>query len=152
VLWVIDGDGLRVEANDTAEEIRLADIDAPERDQSYGWQATLELIDLVRDREILVTPRDVDHYGRIVADIEIDGRNVSRELVGRGAAWFNSKYARDETLYRVEQSARDARRGLWALPVGQRVEPWVWRKARAAQKDSHESGKPVGGKDSIESR
>lgn len=133
VIWVTDGDSLRVMMRDQDTEIRVADVDAPERDQPYGWQSKLQLIDLVRDRDVLIVPRDVDRYGRVVAYVWVDDVNVNRELVSRGAAWFYPQYARNEALYGVEQQARDAKRGLWALPLQQRVEPWEWRK-RANQR------------------
>ena len=83
---------------------------------------------MVRDREVLIVPRDVDRYGRIVARIHVNGVDVCRELVARGAAWFYPEYAEDESLFVVEEEARDAKRGLWALPPEDRVEPWVWRQ------------------------
>ena len=132
VAWVIDADSLRAEVKGSIMEIRLADIDAPERDQPYAWQATLELIDMLRDREILIVPRDVDRYGRIVARIHVNGIDVCRELVARGAAWFYPEYAEDESLFLVEEEARDVSRGLWALPVEERIEPWEWRRRQRA--------------------
>jgi endonuclease YncB( thermonuclease family) len=53
---------------------------------------------------------------------------VNAELVKRGAAWFYSEFAYSAALYDVEQEARTAKRGLWALPLKDRIEPWVWRK------------------------
>jgi hypothetical protein len=38
--------------------------------------------------------------------------------------------------YDVENSARDARLGLWALPKAVLVEPWVWRKMSAEEHDA----------------
>ena len=55
-------------------------------------------------------------------------------MVKRGAAWFYPEFARSEALYDVEQQARDAQRGLWALPLQDRIEPWEWRK-RAARRN-----------------
>lgn len=49
------------------------------------------------------------------------------EMVRRGAGWFDPEYAKDEELYIVENAARDAKSGLWALPPEKRIEPWVWR-------------------------
>jgi endonuclease YncB( thermonuclease family) len=57
--------------------------------------------------------------------------DVNREMIRRGAAWFDSQYARDQSLYDDELDARDAKRGLWALPLTSRVEPWVWRRRKA---------------------
>lgn len=128
LLWVTDGDSLRVSMRGRDSEIRLADVDAPEREQPYGWQAKLRLIDLVRDQDLLIVPRDVDQYGRIVAWVWAGNTLVNRELIASGAAWFFARYAEDDAFYHVERQAREARRGLWSLPVEKRKEPWVWRK------------------------
>jgi endonuclease YncB( thermonuclease family) len=54
-----------------------------------------------------------------------------------GAITHTEEYARhkfgrstrchDPELYRLEREAREAHRGLWALPEAQRVPPWEWR-------------------------
>lgn len=128
LIWVTDGDSLRVLVKGRDMEVRLADVDAPEREQPHGWESKLQLIDLVRGKHVVLAPRDVDHYGRVVARVWVGDIDVNRELVRRGAAWFYPEYAEDETLYRDEQDARNAKRGLWALPLAKRMEPWEWRR------------------------
>ena len=132
-----DGDTLRAKIQGVVMEFRLADIDAPEIDQPYGTRATAELRELTRGKSLTIVFRDVDRYGRVVGEIWIDSLQVNRELVARGAAWFYPQFARDDALFAIEQQARDARRGLWVLPVADRTEPWVWRerKRAAAQSD-----------------
>jgi endonuclease YncB( thermonuclease family) len=130
VRWVTDGDTLHVDVRGRSMEIRLAEVDAPEREQPYGWQAKLALIDLVRDRQVRVVPYDVDRYGRVVAHVYVDAKEAGAELVRQGAAWFYAEYANSESLYELEQVARAGRVGLWALPPAERIEPWQWRKER----------------------
>jgi endonuclease YncB( thermonuclease family) len=113
-------------------EFRLAGIDAPESDQPYGRRAAAELRDLVKGRQITVVFEDVDRYGRIVGEVWVDSLSINRELVARGAAWFYPQFARDDTLFQIEEEARNARRGLWALPADERIELWVWRERRRA--------------------
>ena len=58
-----------------------------------------------------------------------DGRNLNRELVNAGLAWWYRQYARnDRELERMEAEARKAKRGLWAdlNPVP----PWEWRRSK----------------------
>ncbi len=43
-------------------------------------------------------------------------------------AWFDSASAPDNLLVSNEDEAREAKRGLWALPLEERVPPWEWRK------------------------
>lgn len=136
LISVADGDSFRARIQGVAMEFRLYAIDAPERDQAYARQSREALQSLLGKHEIVMVFIDIDRYGRIIADVWANERHVNRELVARGAAHFYPEYARDNALYEVEQEARDARRGLWNLPLAQRVEPWVWRERKRASKQS----------------
>ena len=125
---VIDGDSLVAKIQGVAMEIRLAEIDAPELEQPHGRAAKQELAVLAAGQQLVILPLDTDRYGRTVAHVWNGTTHLNAELVKRGAAWFYSDYARTEALYEVEQEARNAKRGLWALPLQDRVEPWVWRE------------------------
>jgi micrococcal nuclease len=61
--------------------------------------------------------KDYDRYGRTVADLILpDGRNLNREIVKAGFAWWYRKYApRDREIEALESDARAAKRGLWIL-------------------------------------
>jgi endonuclease YncB( thermonuclease family) len=127
---VRDGDTLEVKVQGVVMEFRLAEVDAPESVQPYGKQARLELLTLVREANLVLVPIDTDRYGRTVAFVWRSELCINRELVRRGAAWFYDEYAKSNALFQVEEEARNARRGLWALPKASRVEPWVWRRER----------------------
>jgi endonuclease YncB( thermonuclease family) len=124
---VKDGDSLVVKIQGVQMDFRLAQIDAPELGQPYGRNAKQELMSLAAGRQLVLMPIDTDRYGRTVAHVWNGNAHLNTELVKRGAAWFYSEFARGKQLYDVEQEARDAKRGLWALPLKDRVEPWVWR-------------------------
>jgi endonuclease YncB( thermonuclease family) len=126
-----DGDSLVAKVQGVAMEIRLAEIDSPELDQPYGRDAKQALVSLASGRQLVIMPLDTDRYGRTVAHVWNGDTHLNAEMVKRGAAWFYSEYARSAMLYEVEQEARTAKRGLWALPLNERIEPWRWReKAR----------------------
>ena len=125
---VKDGDSLVAKVQGVAMEIRLAEIDAPEIAQPYGRTAKQELASLASGQQLVIMPIDTDRYGRTVAHVWNGSTHLNAELVKRGAAWFYSEYASTEALYDVEQEARNAKRGLWALPLQDRLEPWEWRK------------------------
>jgi micrococcal nuclease len=56
--------------------------------------------------------------------------NLIQELVKQGWCWWHKKYAPGDTvLGGLEQTAREAKKGLWADP--QPVPPWVYRKVRS---------------------
>jgi endonuclease YncB( thermonuclease family) len=127
LLRVTDGDTLRVKVQGVAMDFRLSQIDAPEKDQPYGNEAREQLMQLVGGQQLVLVPFDTDRYGRTVADVWVGNRNVNRELVRSGSAWFYDEFAKDATLHDIEQQARAAKRGLWALPPAKRIEPWRWR-------------------------
>lgn len=130
---VKDGDSLIVKVQGVAMDFRLADVDAPELDQPYGPRAKQELMSLASGRQLVIVPVDTDRYGRTVAHVWNGNIYLNAEMVERGAAWFYSRFARGPALYAIEQEARNAKRGLWVLPLKERVEPWVWRERKRAR-------------------
>jgi endonuclease YncB( thermonuclease family) len=127
---VTDGDTLRAKVQGVAMDFRLAHVDAPERSQPYGVEAREELLRLVRGHQLVLVPIDTDRYGRTVVELWVGNRQLNRELVRRGYAWFYDEFSKDATLFEIEREARLAKRGLWALPAAQRIEPWRWRREK----------------------
>lgn len=109
-------------------KVRMAEIDTPERRQPYGEKAKQALADLVHGKQVSLQVAGKDRYQRTVARVHQGQVDVNRELVSRGAAWVYRQYNRDKSLLLVEANAKAARRGLWALPEAQRIEPWKWRR------------------------
>jgi micrococcal nuclease len=134
VVAITDGDTMKIMHNGVAERIRLWGIDCPEAKQAFGTRAKQFTGDLSFGQVVTVRVRDIDRYKRTVAEIILpDGRNLNRELVRAGLAWWYRQYAkRDQVLPTLEEEARAAKRGLWvdASPVP----PWEWRKVGAAQR------------------
>ncbi|OZA46478.1 MAG: hypothetical protein B7X81_06850 [Hydrogenophilales bacterium 17-61-76] len=128
VFVVIDGDTMlfKPDAYGTASraflKIRLANIDAPEKDQPYGDDATRALSALVLNQRVDVTTVATDFYGRTIAQIQAGDVQVNTELVRRGLAWASRKAA----MKKIQRDAQQAARGLWreASPMP----PWVWRR------------------------
>ena len=129
VIRVRDGDSLLVRAAGRDVEVRLADVDAPERGQPHADQARKALIDLLQRRDVTVEVLDTDPYRRRVARVRRlpDGLDINAEVVRTGNAWVYRRYVRDQSLFTLEQAARDRHAGLWALPGEQRIPPWVFR-------------------------
>lgn len=125
---VKDGDSLVVKVQGVAMDVRLAGIDAPELSQPYGRNARQVLTLLASGRQLVIKPLDTDRYGRTVAHVWNGETQLNLEMVRRGGAWFYSEFARGAELHKVEQEARNAKLGLWALPPKDRIEPWLWRE------------------------
>ncbi|MBI4936625.1 MAG: thermonuclease family protein [Nitrosomonadales bacterium] len=133
VIAVLDGDTvlvLRGSRNRQPVKVRLADIDAPEKDQAYGLMSRQSLSDLVLKKPVRVNTLATDDYGRLVARLEADGRNVNEEQVRRGMAWEYSSRHGHKAYLALQNEARRAKRGLWAQADPE--PPWLWRKAHAA--------------------
>lgn len=110
--------------------VRLAEIDTPEKKQPYGSRSKQALSDLVFGRQVKVDTIDTDRYGRLVAQLYIDGKWVNAELVKSGSAWVYRQYAKSPLLFEFEKDARINKRGLWGLPEADRIPPWEWRRNR----------------------
>lgn len=131
VFVVIDGDTVLFKpdsygaASRAFLKIRLAHIDAPEKDQPYGEAATRALSALVLNQRVAVTTVATDFYGRTIALIQAGDVQVNAELVRRGLAWASRKAA----MKKIQRDAQQAARGLWheASPIP----PWVWRREHA---------------------
>lgn len=132
VTRVFDGDSFIVTAaGGKTIEVRLAGIDAPEKNQPYADSARSALRGLILDRKLRLEVLDVDRYGRKVAHAyrEPDGLDVNAELIRRGHVWVYRRRAYDTSLYDLERDAREQKLGLWALPESEREPPWRWRRA-----------------------
>jgi micrococcal nuclease len=81
-IYTIDGDTIRM----GAERIRLRGIDTPELNEPGGQAARQRLEQLLKEGPIRIVPHGQDVYGRTVADVFVDGRNVAGVLFQEGYA------------------------------------------------------------------
>jgi len=125
VIRVLDGDTIEVLQHDVPVKVRLANIDAPEKKQSYGRWSTKQLKTLVAGKEVKVTYENKDRYGRVLGVVETKHINVNRSMVIDGAAWVYDRYNTDELIPDLQKDAQENKRGLWA--DSNPVPPWEWR-------------------------
>jgi endonuclease YncB( thermonuclease family) len=126
VVGITDGDTIRVLHEGRAETVRLQGVDAPEKRQAYGERARRFVADLAFDRTVVVRATGRDRNGRLLGEVLLpDGRSLNQELVRAGYAWWFRKYSRDVQLARLEEEARQGRRGLWADQAPE--PPWEYR-------------------------
>ena len=127
---IFDGDSFLVRpAKGRDVDVRMQDIDAPEKDQPYGNSARKALIDLIGDRQVFLDVVDIDRYGRMVVRVfrEPDRLDIAKALVRDGHVWVYRRTVHDRSLIELEEAARASRRGLWALPSKDRTPPWQYR-------------------------
>jgi micrococcal nuclease len=129
VVAVTAGDTLKARHDGRDLILRLRWIDAPEKGQPFCDQATQALSALVGGQMVTVRDYGPDRNGRRLVELVLpDGRNLNRELVRLGWAWWFRKAPGDTLLGTLEAEARAAGRGLWA--DAHPVPPWEWRASK----------------------
>ena len=126
IIAVLDGDTVLIRRGGKPVKIRLAEIDAPEKAQTFGVTSKQSLSGMVLGKRVKVVSRAVDRYGRLVAHLSVDGLDVNAEQVRRGMAWEYSNFHSNKALVALQNEARKAPRGLWAQDNP--TAPWIWRK------------------------
>ena len=125
VIRITDGDTMTLLVDSKPLRIRLANIDAPEKNQPFGQKSKESLSDICWGADATYDAQTVDRYGRTVAVVFCNSVEANREQVRRGMAWVYSKYNKDKNLPEIELKARSDRVGLWFEKDN--VEPWVFR-------------------------
>lgn len=126
VTFVDDGDSAWLQLGDASKvECRIDMIDAPEinrpkygkKGQPFGEEAKQHLKDLIENKEvnlrIVEAPSD-RNKGRYLCQIEIEGKNISKEMVQAGLAWVYEEYVKDPQMLDAYRTARNSRKGLWS--------------------------------------
>ena len=140
VVGVTDGDTLKVlVADQKLLRVRLAFCDAPEKKQAFGSRAKQAMSELVFGKDIDLRPHVIDRYGRTVAQVGVDGKDVGLEMVRRGLAWVYELYITEassevqETYRKAQEEAKANRQGLWSNPNS--IPPWIFRDLAKAHQE-----------------
>ena len=135
ITHVTDGDTLTlVTADQQRHTVRLAGIDAPERNQPFGQESRSHLAALALNKPATVESHKQDRYGRLVAKVVVDGTDINLALIRSGLAWHYKEYQNEQSTvdrywYAAEELvARASSRGLWSM--GKPTPPWEWRRVQ----------------------
>jgi micrococcal nuclease len=138
VTYVTDGDTLWVKLagpgsdDKDSVKVRFQGIDAPEICQAGGDASLAALKAKVLHQTVQLQTNRYDDYGRMLARVSMNGDDVGAWMVERGQAW-SYRYRNSPGPYATqEQTARAARRGVWAVQGA--VEPRVFRKQHGSCK------------------
>jgi endonuclease YncB( thermonuclease family) len=126
VVAIADGDTFTLLTEGNVQvKVRLHGIDAPEKRQDFGKRAKQELSTLIYGREVRVTDKGRDRYGRTIGLVYVGQLNINEEMLRRGMAWHYLKYDHDASWDELERTARESHLGLWSQlsPLA----PWEWR-------------------------
>jgi len=130
VIKITDGDTIKVQLSSGPISVRFHSIDAPERDQPWGPEATAALAARLAGQVVDLEVVEQDRYERLVAVVYLNDANINAWLVQQGHAWAYRAYLEDPQYCAWEGVARTSGRGLWALPRGERHAPWEWRAVK----------------------
>ena len=133
---VTDGDTLEVSERDGARfKVRLYGSDAPETEkpeqegQPFGEEAFTALRNKVEGKRVDIEVVDMDRYGRAIAVVRRDGRNINIEMVSDGLAECYTEYLegpQKKECALAEAFAKQLKKGMWTLENYER--PNVFRK------------------------
>jgi endonuclease YncB( thermonuclease family) len=137
VVAVGDGDSISVRQGKTLMRVRLACIDAPEQGQfPYGQRAREALLrQLPIGSQVALHVKDIDRYGRTVAEVYHRKRNINLAMVEAGQAFAYRRHlprCQGEAYLAAERGARQRGGGIWQGPDGI-LRPWAFRKQQPAR-------------------
>ncbi len=128
VISILDGDTFFATDGNIKFRVRIAAIDAPERDQPYGRVAKHRLSQLLLKKKIQIKSigKGVDRYGRVLGKITVEGKDVAIKMINAGLATYyrpfcknypanKKKYNYDPRAYiNAEKKARKLKKNMWS--------------------------------------
>jgi micrococcal nuclease len=126
ITYFYDGDTVKIKDGTGEYKLRLTDIDAPERNQTYGQKSRRALMNFCKNAEVKVQLISMDKYFRYLGKMQCNGNDVSGLMVQNGHAWVNTYYQHDAILIADFQTAQQKKLGLWNAEKP--TPPWIWRK------------------------
>ena len=121
MVTVFDGDSMLVDTGSGEVEVRLAGVNAPERDECFGAEAEQWLTEASGSEVTLVGVAgedDADQFGRSLRDVWVGDRWLNREAVAEGFAMVihTGRAGQDELLAATDAAWEDGA-GMWAVDV-----------------------------------
>lgn len=118
---VVDGDTIVVEVGGELRIVRVWGVDCPELHHPkrgvewYGAEAAAFTARFALGRKVRLVQVDTDEYGRLVCQVRVGGRSLSRALLRGGYAFAYSWRASSTDHNHVElmTEARTRGKGLW---------------------------------------
>ena len=133
VVGITDGDTITVLNSKTLKDVKiwLYGIDCPEGGQAFSKRARQFTSKMVYGKVVEVGAITVDHYGRTVSLVYVEGKGVCDELIRAGLAWVYYLYCNLPICTEwknLEAEAKEAKRGLWSDPHA--IPPWEFRRKK----------------------
>lgn len=133
VIGVADGDTVTVLTEGHRQvKVRIAGIDAPEKEQAFGQAAKKSMSDCAFGKVASVAWKKLDRYGRAIGKLTVDSIDCGLRQIELGLAWHYKAYEREQVpadrlaYAEAENTARLASTGLWS--EARPTPPWEFRR------------------------
>lgn len=114
---VVDGDTVYLSITGALKtvKVRLAGIDAPEKENRQNFALTSEarLTELIEKKNVHFEKKEDGKYHRQIGFIYLDGKDIGLEMVKEGMAWHYGYYYTNEVYQAAQKEAKKNKRGLW---------------------------------------
>lgn len=124
VVAITDGDTVEVSVAGSAFNVRLLGINAPERDECWGPESTLQLARMVEGRDVFLVSgeEDTDQFGRLLRYLYLDDPDgpvfVNSVMVAMGdALGLSNGHEHERSFKSLEASAFQSGAGMWGTFV-----------------------------------
>ncbi|UNU74140.1 thermonuclease family protein [Moraxella nasovis] len=135
VVGISDGDTINCLTDDKTQiKIRFDQIDAPEKAQDFGTASKQALSDMIFNKTVEIDAKQTDKYGRTVAEVYYNDKNINQEMVAIGMAWAYREYLKDNYYIDLENNARLQQLGIWSQPNP--IYPSDFRRAKRGEQNT----------------
>jgi len=109
---IIDGDTLDLA---TGQRVRFKGINTPESTMQLYQEARDFLQNLVQNKSVQIESYGTDKYGRTLAYVFLNDKNINKEILQQGLAtlYYYEHDSHYEELKQAEEFARLNQKGLW---------------------------------------
>jgi micrococcal nuclease len=140
VIRVKDGDTYVVNVKGKPTTIRLNNVDAPEMNQAWGIKTAKQVTNMILGKNVMYTSTGTDKYGRILANVVVDGISLDEHLVKKGWAWVYTQYNTNTELPNLQTAAIGEGLGLWHCGINKVCPPWIFRSLNKLNRVKYCSG------------
>jgi micrococcal nuclease len=124
VISITDGDTLEVRIDGATSDLRMLGINAPELDECWGPESTIELAQLIEGQDVLLVSgeEDADEFGRLLRYVYLDEPDgavfINSTMVESGnAIGLSNGHDYERSFKSLEASAFQSGAGMWGTFV-----------------------------------
>ena len=133
VVWIYNGDTFKLKTDNGIFKVKLYGVDAPEDGQTFAPQSKQKLTELIDGKSVSVTQTGIDSHTRVVGIVSNNGECINQKMLEEGMGWWARHLAPKSPMFqRAEETAREAKKGLWQETDP--IAPWDWKAANKQAK------------------